>query len=731
MPDKRKVPDYSGEILIVEDNIDSMHLLTDVLENAGYSVRQAQDGYMALATLRNRLPDLVLLDIAMPEIDGYGVCQHMKADPMTKDIPVIFCSAMHDTEYKVEGFELGAVDFITKPYQPEEVLLRVRAHLELSRLRTKLEQLVSDRTEALEKTMHSLRKEMEVRSHIENELKLSSKAFESSFSGIMVTDQHGVIVTVNPAFTRIMGYSKHEAVGNTPDFLKSDKHNDAFYENIWSSLKHYGSWNGEVWSRRKDTNVIPMLETIHEFRDAVGEVTNYIWTLADLSEIKDAQTLIDFLAYRDNLTGLANRVVARKHFEQASIDADREGKKLALLYLDLDRFKVINDSLGHNVGDQLLKLMSARFSGCFSDEYLLSREGGDEFMILTPCIDNVSVATELAEKIIQNISNEIDVDQHKLSLTTSIGVALYPDHGKTFDDLLKGAENALYSVKKRGGNDYCLFAREMDDEARLRMELENGLRNAIANNELTVLYQPKCSFQTGNIIGAEALVRWNSPVLGFVTPDNFIPLAEETGLILLIDEWVITNVCDQIRQWQGSGMVDLKISVNLSTLQFGRGDLNGLIRRVLDSSGISPRVLDLEITESALMANIHSAIETLEGLKEIGVSISLDDFGTGYSSLNYLKRLPIDTLKIDKSFVDEIHVGTSDALIALAVISLGQNLGLNVVAEGVENEEQYDFLRSHGCDEMQGYYFSKPLMAGDFESLVRDSLARHGHVTND
>ncbi len=495
---------------------------------------------------------------------------------------------------------------------------------------------------------------------------------------------------------------------------------------MWHALQHYGTWTGEIWNRRKDGNVIPMMETIHDFRDGTGKVTHYIATLTDLSESKDAQTLIEFLAYRDSLTGLANRLVARRHFDQIVLEAEKSHQKLALLCLDLDRFKVINDSLGHGVGDQLLKLMSARFSSCFGDEYLLSREGGDEFLILSPCVDTVEPVIALAEKIVQNISQELKVDQHNLSVTTSIGIAIYPEHGQTFDELLKDAENALYAVKKNGGNGYCLFTTQMDAEARLRLELENCLRGAVGNNEFRLVYQPKLSLRTGAIVGAEALVRWNSPVLGFVSPANFIPLAEETGLILAIDEWVITTACRQIRQWQDAGLGEQKVSVNLSTLQFGRGDLNSLIRRALADSGIEATSLDLEITEGVLMQNIHSAIPILEGFKNIGVSVSLDDFGTGYSSLNYLKQLPIDTLKIDKSFVDEIHMESQDAVIALAIIALGQNLGLNVVAEGVENVQQYEFLRSHGCDEMQGYFFSKPLPPADYEALLRQQAAM-GH----
>jgi diguanylate cyclase (GGDEF)-like protein/PAS domain S-box-containing protein len=719
----------AGEILLVEDIPESMTLLTDILQGAGYQVRQAQDGQMALATVQSQLPDLILLDIAMPEINGYEVCRKIKENPASRDVPVIFLSAFHDTEYKLQGFMQGAVDFITKPYHPEEILVRVRTHIELGRLRADLERRVHERTAELEATASALQQEMRVRRKVEDGLRLSAKVFETTFSGVMITDDKGVIVAVNPAFTRITGYSPADALGNSPRILKSGQHDLAFYQQMWQGIHATGSWSAEVWNRRKDGNVVPMMETIYEFKEG-GRVTNYIAMLADLSESKDAQTLINFLAYRDGLTGLPNRMVARKHFEQAVADADMQGHKVGVLCLDLDRFKVINDSLGHLIGDQLLKMLAAKFTSCLGENTMISREGGDEFLMIASSINAIETLNKLAQRIIDGIKQEFVVDGHALSVTASIGIAQYPDDGATFEDLLRGAENALYHSKKKGGNDFCHFTNQMDTEARMKMEVENCLRGAVTNGELQVVYQPKVAVGTGLIVGAEALVRWNNPVLGFVSPANFIPLAEESGLILAIDEWVLNTVCGQIRQWMDAGLGQTKVSVNLSTLQFRRGDLSALVQRVLNDKDILASCLDLEITESVLMENIQSAVSILDDLKQIGVSISLDDFGTGYSSLSYLRKLPIDTLKIDKSFVDEIHVQSSNAMIARAVIALGHNLGLSVVAEGVENREQFDFLREHDCDEIQGYFFSKPLPADDFARLLNSNLMPHGHDCN-
>lgn len=718
----------NGEILIVEDALSSLQLLTDILRREGHVVRQAQDGELALLTIAKRPPELIILDIDMPGMDGFEVCEWLKSNNGTRHLPVIFCSAFSDPEYRVKGLSVGAVDFISKPYHFEEVLVRVATHLELSRLRNSLEQAVAKRTLELELVANSLRNEIIEKQVAQKELKLASKAFEASFSGIVMADNEENIVSINPAFSRITGYSRKEVEGKNISLILSEKDDPNIEITIRSSVLEQGSWSGEIWCSRKDGNVFPAMYTILALKDQTQNISHFIITIADLSESKDAQTLIDFLAHRDSLTGLANRLLVRKQFEQMvafSKIANRISNVLVMC-LDLDRFKVINDSLGHGVGDHLLKDLASRLSDLLNDDCLISREGGDEFLIITDCQDCADKAEQLAEKIMETVSREMVIDHHRLAVTTSIGSAIYPKDGVEFNELLMNAENALYTSKKCGGNCFSQFTPQMDSEARLRMELETCMRNAIASEEFKLVYQPKVSLKTGFIEGAEALVRWNSPVLGFVSPANFIPLAEETGLILDIDEWVVKSVCQQIGLWRDKGIEVNKISVNLSALQFQRGDLNTLIENALRSSELEPRYLDLEITEGLLMWNFNSAIAILRGLKDVGVSISLDDFGTGYSSLSYLQKLPIDTLKIDKSFVDEIHQNGRDAAITATIIALAKSLGLNVVAEGVEYREQYEFLEENQCDEIQGYYFSKPLSAEDFEELF---LQNHQKVS--
>jgi diguanylate cyclase (GGDEF)-like protein/PAS domain S-box-containing protein len=712
-------PAAAGEILVVEDSSASLRLLTDILVEAGYSVRQAQDGEMALLTVRSLLPELILLDITMPIVDGYQVCQRLKANPCTRDIPVIFLSALHDTEDKVRGFAFGAVDFIAKPYQAEEVLARVQTHLELRRLRVSLELRVQQRTAELESVARTLSEEVVVRRKAEEDLRLAGKVFESTFDGILVTNRDGEIVSVNPSFTRITGYSKQEVMGKDPRFLRCTRQSREFYADMWEAITTTGVWSGEIWNRCKDGNTVPMMETIKAVREANGEVSHYFATLIDLSESKDAQTLINFLAYHDALTGLPNRVVARQHFEQVTSDTGNPQGQVAVMCFDLDRFTLINDSLGHNVGDQVLKLLANKFPTCLEGRDMISRHGGDEFLVVSRSVANADEARDLAMCLLGEIGKELHVDGRKLMVSTSIGIALYPNDGTSLDDLIRCADNALTQAKKQGGNTYCFFAAEMDVEARARMEMETQLRDAISNAEFELFYQPKVNLATGRISGAEALLRWNNPVLGRVSPADFIPLAEETGLILALDVWVLNTVCAQIRRWIDAGLGKIKVSANLSALQFHQRNLLSVVESALQDNGVAADCLDLEITEGALVENTGGAIAVLKMLKEIGVSISVDDFGTGYSSLSYLKNFPVDTLKIDKSFIDDVHVNSSDAAIALTIIELSRNLGMTVIAEGVENREQYDFLREHGCDEIQGYYFSRPITAGEFESLFR------------
>ena len=682
-------------------------------------MQQAQDGRLALSMVRAQAPDLILLNITLSDMDGFEVCRRLKSDKATRDIPVILLAAREELAGAARGLKLGAQDYIGKPCEPEELVLKVKTQLELQSLRAGLEERIRLRTSQLESAADALRDEINMRRKAEEALELAGKVFDASVDGIIVTDARGIIMAVNPAFTRISGYTREDVLGKNPNFLKSDRHADGFYEGKWSSVGEKGHWAGEVWNRRKDGNVVPMMETISACKDKRGEITNYISVIIDISEMKDAQTLIKFLAYHDPLTGLPNRIVAREHFDGLIGDESAASDMVAVICFDLDRFKIINDSIGHAIGDQVLKLLAGKFLSSLNDGDKITRQGGDEFLLISGNVGNRDQAVGIAQLIIELVDQELIVDGHRLSISASLGIALYPDHGKTLDDLLRNAENALYQAKKDGGNTYRLFTEDMGRKAMRKLQMQTLLRAALANGEMDVFYQPKVELKSGAIVGAEALLRWHNPELGHVSPAEFIPCAEETGLIHPIGEWVLNTVCFQVRKWRDAGLDNVHVSVNLSGHQFLDKNLGKIVEQAIRSNDIPAQFIELEITESILMRNINYANLVLRSLKDIGVTISLDDFGTGYSSLNYLKNLPIDTLKIDKSFVDEVHASADDAAIALTIIALSRNLGMTVVAEGVENREQYVFLQNNGCDLIQGFYISKALPAAEFEHLIR------------
>lgn len=716
----RSAETTAGEVLVIDDNPESLRLLSELLRSKQYVVRQASDGNMALKSIKLRQPDIIILDIAMPDMDGFKLCSILKSQQGTEHIPVVFCSAMCDQDFKQKAFSSGGVDFINKPFNPHEVLLRLNTHLELNRLRVNLESRVLERTSQLDAVAEELKEEIAYRKNTEKELRIAAKAFEASYSGIVIVDGNQLIVAVNPAFCRITGYQKHELLGCTLDILKSGRHGEEFYLAQTKALDELGVWSGEVLNRCKDGNVIPMLQSISVHREKGGQLSHYICTLVDISESKNAQTLIEFLTHRDPLTGLANRMAAKKHFELEAMKCKQKDGCVALVLMDLDRFKLVNDSLGHGMGDQLLNKLALEFNSTLPENYLLSRSAGDEFLIVSAAINHPELALSVVDDIFEKLKKNYRIDDQLLCVTTSMGIAFYPEDGSNFNDLLKCAENALYEKKKQGGDGYALYVNEMTHDAQLRMQVETCLRNAIQNDGLQLVYQPKIEIGSGKIVGAEALVRWKSPVLGVVSPALFIPLAEESSLILNLDEWVLTQVCKQYKDWIDRGLILDSVSVNVSAMQFRRGDLITLIKRVVRDYAIPYTSLDLEITEGVLMENMREAFAIIEKLKDLGVTLSLDDFGTGYSSLSYLKKLPIDTLKIDKSFIDEIHIKASASLIAKAIINLGKNLGLRVLAEGVEHKEQLDSLHTLGCDEIQGYYMSKPLAPEAFERFFEE-----------
>ena len=732
-----------GEVLIVEDTPASLKLLSDLLTEAGYYVRQAPNGELALWTVQSRPPELILLDVRMPGIDGFEVCRRLKASPDTAHVPVIFLSAQHDTDDKVRGFALGGADFIAKPFQAEEILARTdaqvrlgRAQLALASERAHLEQRVRERTAELAELAASLEREVERRRANEDTLRLAARVFAATQDAIVIADAGGTIVATNPAFTAISGYDSGEMVGRHVSTLQTVQHNTSAYHAMMAALAGHGHWSGEMLARRKNGATFPGLLSVSTVAGADGAVENYIVVFMDITERKAEQHMIDFLSYHDALTGLPNRLLARQCFDEAQAAAQRSGQCVAVMCLDLDRFKSVNDSYGAPVGDQALQAVARFLRRCVPDGATVSRQGGDEFQIIVPDDAQLSATVAAAQAILAGLREGLPVgvpapegaaqppsaqlSTHQLGLTTSIGIAVCPADGSTLDELLRNADTALYRAKEVGRDNYAFFTERMDADIRAKLAIQAQLRGAIARSEFEVHYQPQMCLRTGTMLGAEALLRWHNPVLGQVPPNRFIPLAEEYGLIAAIGVWVVDTVCAQIAAWQEQGLGTLKVAVNLAGSQFAHDSTVASVEQALRRHGVPPASLGLEITEGTVMGDPDKAVAALGRLKDIGVAISLDDFGTGYSSLAYLKRFPIDVLKIDKSFVDDVTTKASDAAIALSVISLAHNLNMRVIAEGVETREQVEFLAAHGCDEMQGYYFSRPLPAGAYTALLRE-----------
>ncbi|MBI3978687.1 MAG: EAL domain-containing protein [Chloroflexi bacterium] len=548
-------------------------------------------------------------------------------------------------------------------------------------------------------------------------LRLQAVSIASAANAIFITDRRGRIEWVNAAFTQLSGYSAAEAVGQTPRLLKSGAHDPLFYADIWQTILAGEIWRGEVVERRKNGSLYTVRQTITPLRDAHGAVSHFVAIHEDITAQKQAEERIRHLAHYDALTDLPNRVLFRDRLHQAIAQARRFERLVGVAFVDLDRFKTINDTLGHDVGDLLLKAVARRLTGCLRAGDTVARLAGDEFTLILPGLAEARDAGAVAQRILDSLAQPFRLGGYEAYTGASIGIALYPLDATDPDRLVTNADATMYRAKEQGGNCYQFFTAEISARAIERLALESSLRHAVERNELVLHYQPQVDATTGQIVGMEALLRWQHPRLGPVLPAQFIPIAEETGLIVPIGEWVLRTACRQNRAWQEAGFPPLRVAVNLSTRQFKR-DVVGTVARVLEETGLDPGYLELEITESVIVQEAEAVGGALHALKAMGVRLSIDDFGTRYSSLAYLKRFPIDTLKIDRSFVRDITTDRDDAAIATAIIALAQRLELKVVAEGVEEPEQVRFLRAHGCTEIQGYLCSRPLPAGEMARLL-------------
>ncbi|MDE3736399.1 EAL domain-containing protein [Pseudomonas resinovorans] len=564
------------------------------------------------------------------------------------------------------------------------------------------------------------------RQQMQEKLLQAATVFESTAEGVMITDTGQRITAVNRAFSEITGYSESEALGQSPRLLASGQHDSAFYAAMWHQLEREGHWQGEIWNRRKNGEPYPEWLTISAVRDRYRQVTHYVGVFADISPLKHAQARLDYQAHHDPLTGLPNRLLFESRLQLALADAANDNHHGAVLFIDLDRFKHINDSLGHPVGDLLLKGIAARLREQLRDVDTVARLGGDEFIILLPGLHSANDAQSVATKLLTCFEAPVPAGPHEFFMSASIGISLFPEHGLDVATLVKNADAAMYRAKARGRNRIEFYTHDLASQATERMALETELRRALERNELSLSYQPKFSLQYQTLVGAEALVRWNHPQFGEIPPERFIPLAEESGLILPLGDWVLEHACRQMQHWQERHVPFGPLSINLAGAQLRQPQLVERLQRLIQTLGLEAQRLQLEITESFIMSQAEEALSVLHNLKALGVQLAIDDFGTGYSSLSYLKRLPLDVLKIDKSFVRGLPDDPNDAAISRAIIALGRSMQLTVIAEGVETKAQEHFLAAEGCEQIQGFIVSAALPAEAFARKFLNPLPAIG-----
>lgn len=606
----------------------------------------------------------------------------------------------------------------------EDITTRRLAEMALQASHEKLERRVRDRTEDLERTNQALRIEIAGRRTVEAELRQAAAVFESANEAIVIANAECRIVAANQAFIRVTGYDASEVQGMDFSLLWSAQHRTGFSHEIAIALKAHGRWQGETWKRRKNGELYPALESISRVCDDEGRTARYVSTFSDISAIKDAEDRLHALAHHDPLTGLANRLQFTLQLDAAIERANRHQGRFALLFIDLDRFKLVNDTLSHVAGDRLLTSVAQRLETLVRGEDTVARWGGDEFVVIAEGLAHAEDAALLARKIHESVKQPVDIGEDNVAASVSIGISIFPEDATESAELIKMADSAMYHAKDTGRNRYQFYRSELTTKAVRYLALHSELRTAVQQRAFTLQYQPLVSLVDGHIDGFEALLRWQHPKKGTLLPESFLHVAEDTGLIHPIGEWVLRTACDQIRAWQEAGIPLPRIAVNISGREVLHGNLGQRITEIVRESGLSldELALDLEIIENLQQAG-EPTVQALRALRDIGLGLTIDDFGTGYSSLNLLRHLPVDTLKIDRSFIADVPESSESCSVVIAILALGRSLRLRVIAEGVENEQQRQFLSNNGCELAQGYFLGKPVDADAVAALLAEQIS--------
>ncbi|WP_297845429.1 EAL domain-containing protein [Pseudomonas sp.] len=700
------MPTASASVLIVDDEAQVRKLLEVLLQHQGYRTLTASSGEEALAVVGQQPPDLILLDIMMPGMDGFQVASTLKTDKATADIPIIMLSALGERSARISGLEAGAEEYLSKPVESTELWLRVR---NLLRLKASADYLKS----------HNLVLEQQLQQRTLDLERFRSAMDASSDAVFLINRSTMSLIEFNLSACTVLGYAPDELLHvDLADFGDSSIGQlEVLYDLI---IAGDGPTEPiETRLRCKNGSYVPV--EIHRHAYKTGDEWIIVGVVRDITNSKESELRLLKMARYDTLTGLPNRNLFYTSLQMGLTQAAQSGGQLAVVTVNLDDFKHVNETWGHLIGDQMLVELSQRLSDCLNVDDTLGRMDGDEFALIVMIRDGQTDSVQMVARIREALRTSCHLEDHDMLMTASMGIALYPDDGEEAHVLIQRANTAMNRAKQVGRDTFRFYTSQMNIEAMARLEIEAALHEAVQTQAFQLFYQPKISLIDGRVCGLEALLRWHRSGYPAVSPAVFIPILENMGLMTQVGKWVIDSVCNQIAHWQRSGMAPLQVAVNVSGLQMLEGDLIADVQQAITNSGIEPYWLEVELTESSLMENTPHTIASLQKLRAIGVKISIDDFGTGYSSLAYLRRFPIDKLKIDIAFIREVTSNPQDAAIARTIIELARTLSLQVIAEGVETHEQLAFLIANGCDQVQGYLFSRPLPLDEIEVLLREA----------